>query len=59
MYVKQPHLDVQGSSVTIKATPDKIETLHREADQTWVPELAQLMKVSQVKGSIGVLTVSF
>lgn len=44
-YVNQPEPELEGPSVTIKATQDKIDTLHREADQIWVPELAQLMKV--------------
>ena len=44
-YVNQPEPELQGSSVTLKATQDRIRHMHREADQIWPPELAQLMKV--------------
>ena len=51
-YVNQPEPELQGSSVTIKATQDKIDTLHQEADQIWVPELARLMKVEAAATSL-------
>ena len=44
-YVNQPEPELQGSSVTLKATEDRIQHMQREADQIWPPELAQLMKV--------------
>lgn len=44
-YVNQPQPELQGSSVTLKATEDRIQHMHMEADQIWPPELAQLMKV--------------
>ena len=44
-YVNQPQPELQGSSVTLKATDDRIQHMHKEADQIWPPELAQLMKV--------------
>jgi hypothetical protein len=44
-YVNQPEPELKGPSVTIKATEDRIQQMHREADQIWPPELAQLMKV--------------
>jgi len=43
--VNQPEPELKGPSVTIKATEDRIQQMHREADQIWPPELAQLMKV--------------
>ena len=45
-YVNQPQPELQGSSVTLKATEERIQHMHREADHIWPPELAQLMKVS-------------
>ena len=45
-YVNQPQPELQGSSVTLKATQDRIEHMHREADLIWPPQLAQLMKVN-------------
>lgn len=43
--MNQPEPELKGPSVTIKATEDRIQQMHREADQIWPPELAQLMKV--------------
>ena len=45
-YVNQPEPELQGSSVTLTATDDRIQQMHQEADQIWTPELAQLMKVN-------------
>ncbi|KAL3146900.1 hypothetical protein ABBQ38_014872 [Trebouxia sp. C0009 RCD-2024] len=46
-YVNQPQPELQGSSVTLKATEDRIQHMHMEADQIWPPELAQLMKATK------------
>ncbi|DBA89990.1 TPA: hypothetical protein ACH3X2_004363 [Trebouxia sp. C0005] len=46
-YVNQPEPELKGPSVTIKATEDRIQQMHREAEQIWPPELAQLMKATE------------
>lgn len=45
-YVNQPQPELHGSSVTLQATQDRIQHMHREADLIWPPQLAELMKVS-------------
>ncbi|KAJ4951869.1 hypothetical protein NE237_028701 [Protea cynaroides] len=43
-YVNQPEPELKGNSVTLKVSSEMIEQLHEEAEKTWVPELARLMK---------------
>ena len=44
-YVNQPEPELKGSSVTVKATQDKVEEMHKDAERTFSPALAKLMKV--------------
>ena len=37
--------DLAGQSVTIQVTPEDIRQLHVDADQTWTPAFANLIKV--------------
>ncbi|XP_042515131.1 6-hydroxynicotinate 3-monooxygenase isoform X2 [Macadamia integrifolia] len=43
-YVNQPEPELKGNSVTIKVSSEMIKQLHEEAEKTWVPELARVMK---------------
>jgi hypothetical protein len=44
-YVNQPEPALSGHSVTVKADVHRIQEMHREAKQTFTPELAGLMQV--------------
>ncbi|KAK9149744.1 hypothetical protein Scep_008501 [Stephania cephalantha] len=43
-YVNQPEPDIKGNSVTMKVSTEMIEQMHKEAEETWVPELVRVMK---------------
>lgn len=44
-YVNQPEPELKGPSVTVTADDHKIQDMHHSAEQTWPPELTELMKV--------------
>ncbi|XP_050364364.1 uncharacterized protein LOC126783026 [Argentina anserina] len=43
-YVHQPEPDLQGNSMTAKASSNMIQALHREAEKMWLPEFVRLIK---------------
>ncbi|KAK9828478.1 hypothetical protein WJX72_000211 [[Myrmecia] bisecta] len=43
-YVNQPEPKLTGHSVTVRADEAAIHRMHQNAEQTWTPELAQLMR---------------
>ncbi|MQM17933.1 hypothetical protein Taro_050915 [Colocasia esculenta] len=43
-YINQPEPETKGNSVTMKVSEDMIEKMHEEAERTWVPELARVIK---------------
>ncbi|KAI3986314.1 hypothetical protein MKX01_002159 [Papaver californicum] len=43
-YVNQPEPELKGNSMTMKASNEMIEKMHKEAECIWAPELARLMK---------------
>ena len=44
-YVNQPEPELQGHSVTVKADQARIDSMCRDAEQTWPPALSKLMQV--------------
>lgn len=38
---------MQGNSVTMKVSSDMIESMYREAEKVWIPELVRVMKDTQ------------
>ncbi|XP_078432323.1 FAD/NAD(P)-binding oxidoreductase family protein [Wolffia australiana] len=43
-YLNQPEPKLEGNSVTMKTSSDMIKKMHDDADITWLPELARIMK---------------
>lgn len=43
-YINGSELEMKGSSMTMKVNNEMIKKMHNEADKTWVPELANVMK---------------
>uniref|UniRef100_A0A7N0TAE9 FAD-binding domain-containing protein n=1 Tax=Kalanchoe fedtschenkoi TaxID=63787 RepID=A0A7N0TAE9_KALFE len=43
-YVNRPEPETKGSSVTTKVNDEAIQNMHKEADGTWLPEMARVMK---------------
>ena len=44
-YKDAPEPDIAGHSVTVKPTPADLAALHQEAEETWTPAFADLIKV--------------
>ncbi|CAN4076603.1 unnamed protein product [Withania somnifera] len=43
-YMNQPEPNLKGNSVTMKVSKNLIQTMHEEAEKTWVPELVRVIK---------------
>ena len=44
-YKDAPEPDIAGHSVTVKPTAADLAALHQEAEETWTPAFADLIKV--------------
>jgi 2-polyprenyl-6-methoxyphenol hydroxylase-like FAD-dependent oxidoreductase len=47
LYVSQPEPELKGNSVTMKVNENMIKNMHQEAEKTWVPEFARIMKETE------------
>ncbi|XP_070660649.1 uncharacterized protein [Malus domestica] len=43
-YVHQPEPDLKHNSMTMKATSDMIQSMHKEAEKMWLPEFVRVIK---------------
>ncbi|KAF3670312.1 Acyl-CoA N-acyltransferases (NAT) superfamily protein [Capsicum annuum] len=43
-YINQPEPNLKGNSVTMKVSENLVQSMHEEAEKTWVPEFVRVIK---------------